>query len=82
MKNYARKLLALLLAACLFVSVLPAVSAYDLKVAPINAPPSCTVRKPYCPILTPYLISPLEMSPILSSPFVVCVCSYCLSTII
>lgn len=36
MKNLSRKLIALLLAVCLFASVLPMVSAYDLKVAPIE----------------------------------------------
>ena len=36
MKNLSRKLIALLLAVCLFAGVMPMVSAYDLKVAPIN----------------------------------------------
>ena len=36
MKNVSRKLLALLLAVCLFAGMIPVISAYDLKVAPIN----------------------------------------------
>ena len=36
MKHFARKLVALLLAVCLFVGVMPMVTAYELKVAPIN----------------------------------------------
>ena len=36
MKNLSRKLIALLLAVCLFAGIMPMVTAYDLKVAPIN----------------------------------------------
>ena len=36
MKTLSRKLVALLLAVCLFIGIVPVISAYDLKVAPID----------------------------------------------
>ncbi|MBR4131546.1 MAG: S-layer homology domain-containing protein [Oscillospiraceae bacterium] len=45
MKSFARKLIALLLAVCLFAGIMPMVTAYDLQVAPINVQTSALQKQ-------------------------------------